>query len=115
MWTWCIGFVALLILALFCWFCAIKRPIVLIHIVAIVVTIAAVVCLIGAFHATPKTETLYKVTIDSNVSYKDFVQYYEVVEVEGEIYTIREISNNNNVPTMPTYIIEPTWDTSAVG
>jgi hypothetical protein len=34
--------------------------------------------------------TEYKVTIDDSVKYVEFTEKYEVVDQEGEIYTVRE-------------------------
>ena len=39
-------------------------------------------------------ETHYKVTISEEVSLKDFYEYYDVVEQDGKIFTIREKDNN---------------------
>jgi hypothetical protein len=35
-------------------------------------------------------ETRYEVTIDDSVNYKEFTEKYEVIEVNGKIYTIVE-------------------------
>jgi hypothetical protein len=44
-----------------------------------------------AIFAVDTTEvTEYKVTIDDSVKYVEFTEKYEVVDQEGEIYTIRE-------------------------
>ena len=37
-----------------------------------------------------KYETLYKVTISDAVSMNDFLEKYEIVKTEGQIYTVRE-------------------------
>lgn len=37
-----------------------------------------------------KLETRYQVTIDDSVSINEFQNKYEIIEVEGKIYTIRE-------------------------
>lgn len=37
-----------------------------------------------------KKETRYDVTIEDSVSYKEFTEKYEVIEVNGKIYTIVE-------------------------
>lgn len=39
-------------------------------------------------------ETHYKVTISEEVSLKDFYEYYDVIEQDGKIFTIREKDNN---------------------
>ena len=59
-------------------------------IMCIVATIVTVVGFITACTIELDRETRYKVTIDHSVSYREFTSYYEVIEVEGEIYTIRE-------------------------
>lgn len=44
-----------------------------------------------AFLAVDTTEvTEYKVTIDDSVKYVEFTEKYEVIDQEGEIYTVRE-------------------------
>lgn len=35
-------------------------------------------------------ETQYKVTVDNSVSMQEFNEYYEIIEQEGKIYTVRE-------------------------
>lgn len=37
-----------------------------------------------------KYETRYQVTIDDSVSMNEFQDKYEIIEVEGKIYTVRE-------------------------
>lgn len=37
--------------------------------------------------------TEYKVTISNEVSMKEFLEHYEIVDSEGKIFTIREINN----------------------
>ena len=47
--------------------------------------------IILALFAVDTTEvTEYKVTIDDSVSYVEFMEKYEVIDQEGEIYTVRE-------------------------
>jgi len=80
--------------------------------ISIVVSVMCLGCFIGAVNVHTTTETLHKVTIDNSVSYREFTYYYEVVDVEGEIYTIREIPP---APTNePENTVDPTWDTNAV-
>ena len=44
-----------------------------------------------AIFAVDTTEVAeYKVTIDDSVSYVEFMEKYEVIDQEGEIYTVRE-------------------------
>lgn len=37
-----------------------------------------------------KYETRYQVTVDDSVSINEFQSKYEIIEVEGKIYTVRE-------------------------
>ena len=37
-----------------------------------------------------KYETHYQVTVDNSVSMNKFQDKYEIIEVEGKIYTVRE-------------------------
>lgn len=37
-----------------------------------------------------KYETRYQVTVDNSVSMNEFQDKYEIIEVEGKIYTVRE-------------------------
>ena len=73
-----------------------------------------VLLLFGAFACTADigTRTVYKVTIDENVSYKEFTRLYKVIEVEGDIYTIVEINQEENSSAT---IIPTTWNPEAVG
>lgn len=49
----------------------------------------------GIFGRIPtKYEPQYKVTISDEVTMTDFLEKYEIVETEGKIYTVREISND---------------------
>lgn len=43
-------------------------------------------CLIPEY----KYETRYQVTVDNSVSMNEFYDKYEIIEVEGKIYTVRE-------------------------
>lgn len=50
--------------------------------------------LVGFVAEEPITyETHYKVTISEEVSLKEFYEYYDVVEQDGKIFTIREKTN----------------------
>lgn len=42
-----------------------------------------------AWTMTWDTETNFKVTIDETVPYKAFTERFEVLDIEGEIYTVR--------------------------
>ena len=54
-------------------------------VICVVLTIVCV-CLIPE----DKYETHYQVTVDNSVSMNEFQNKYEIIEVEGKIYTIRE-------------------------
>lgn len=47
-----------------------------------------IVC--GCLIPEDKYETHYQVTIDDSVSMNEFQDKYEIIEVEGKIYTVRE-------------------------
>ena len=51
-----------------------------------VVLFIVCVCLIPE----DKYETRYQVTVDDSVSINEFQNKYEIIEVEGKIYTVRE-------------------------
>lgn len=44
----------------------------------------------GCLIPEDKYETRYQVTIDDSVSMNEFQDKYEIIEVEGKIYTVRE-------------------------
>lgn len=44
--------------------------------------------LIGGF-APQETETRYQVIVDDSVNFNEFQEYYEIIEVDGKIYTVR--------------------------
>ena len=49
----------------------------------------------GIFGRIPtKYEPQYKVTISDEVTMTEFLEKYEIIETEGKIYTVREISND---------------------
>jgi hypothetical protein len=53
--------------------------------------VSIVTFIILAIFCVDTTEvTEYKVTIDDSVKYVEFTEKYEVVDQEGEIYTVRE-------------------------
>lgn len=56
------------------------------------VIVAIVIFILGAFLIGVDTTevTEYKVIIDDSVSYVEFMEKYEVIDQEGEIYTVRE-------------------------
>ena len=68
---------------------------------ALVGLILIVIGLFGASHITNAMErtsvldyNTYKVTLDETISAKDFLDKYEVLSREGEIFTVREIESD---------------------
>lgn len=55
----------------------------------LIICIALTVTL-GCFIPENKYETHYQVTIDNSVSMNEFQSKYEIIKVEGKIYTIKE-------------------------
>ena len=50
---------------------------------------------VPAWTTLPKeSETRYKVTITDEVKMSDFLSKYEIINTEGKIYTVREITND---------------------
>ena len=63
--------------------------------------ILIIIGLFGASHTTNAMErtsvldyNTYKVTLDETISAKDFLDKYEVISKEGEIFTVREIESD---------------------
>ena len=56
--------------------------------ILVVCVVLFIVC--GCLIPEDKYETRYQVTIDDSVSINEFQNKYEIIEVEGKIYTIRE-------------------------
>ena len=56
--------------------------------ILIICVILAIVC--GCLIPEDKYETRYQVTVDNSVSMNEFQNKYEIIEVEGKIYTVRE-------------------------
>ena len=50
----------------------------------------AVSCILCCVLQRPTGKYEYKVTIDDSVSMNEFQEKYEIIEVEGKIYTIKE-------------------------
>lgn len=48
----------------------------------------SIIC--GCLIPEEKLETRYQVTVDDSVSMNEFQDKYEIIEVEGKIYTVRE-------------------------
>ena len=56
--------------------------------ILVVCVVLFIVC--GCLIPEDKYETHYQVTVDTSVSMNKFQDKYEIIEVEGKIYTIRE-------------------------
>ena len=54
----------------------------------VICVVLTIVC--GCLIPEDKYETRYQVTVDNSVSMNEFQNKYEIIEVEGKIYTIRE-------------------------
>ena len=57
--------------------------------------VLAVLCGIILLAFPEKEIVQYKVTIDETVSFVEFHKKYEIIDQEGEIYTIQEKENND--------------------
>ena len=59
------------------------------------ITFGLVVGLIPAWSTVPNEyETQYKVTISDEVPMNDFLARYEIIDIEGKIYTVRELDHD---------------------
>ena len=54
----------------------------------VICVVLTIVC--GCLIPEDKYETHYQVTVDNSVSMNEFQNKYEIIEVEGKIYTVRE-------------------------
>ena len=54
----------------------------------VICVVLTIVC--GCLIPEDKYETRYQVTIDDSISMNEFQNKYEIIEVEGKIYTVRE-------------------------
>ena len=54
----------------------------------VICVVLTIVC--GCLIPKDKYETRYQATIDNSVSMNEFQNKYEIIEVEGKIYTVRE-------------------------
>lgn len=54
----------------------------------VICVILTIVC--GCLIPEDKYETRYQVTVDDSVSMNEFQDKYEIIEMEGKIYTVRE-------------------------
>ena len=57
---------------------------------AILIICVALSIVCGCLIPEKKYETHYQVTVDDSVSMNEFQNKYEIIEVEGKIYTVRE-------------------------
>lgn len=57
---------------------------------AILIACAALSIICGCLIPKSEYETHYQVTVDNSVSMNEFQNKYEIIEVEGKIYTVRE-------------------------
>ncbi len=57
---------------------------------AILVICVVLFIICGCLVPEDKYETHYQVTVDNSVSMNEFQNKYEIIEVEGKIYTVRE-------------------------
>ena len=48
--------------------------------------------IVGIVHLSEKPYTVYKVTIDDDVSFKEFNEKYEIIKQDGLIYEVKERS-----------------------
>lgn len=56
--------------------------------ILVVCVVLFIVC--GCLIPEDKYETRYQVTVDDSVSMNEFQNKYEIIEVEGKIYTVKE-------------------------
>lgn len=56
--------------------------------ILVICIVLFIVC--GGLIPEDKYETHYQVTVDNSVSMNEFQSKYEIIEVEGKIYTVRE-------------------------
>lgn len=57
---------------------------------AILVLCVALTITFGCLVPKEKYETQYQVTVDDSVSMNEFQNKYEIIKVEGKIYTVRD-------------------------
>lgn len=57
---------------------------------AIFIGLVALTITVGCLIPEKKYETRYQVTTDNSVSMNEFQSKYEIIKVEGKIYTVRE-------------------------
>ena len=59
----------------------------------IIWVICAVIGILIGIFAPRETEDRYQVIIDDSVSFNEFYENYEVLEINGQIYTVRVLTN----------------------
>ena len=71
------------------------------YIPALVGLVLIIIGLFGVSHTTNAMErtsvldyNTYKVTLDETINIKDFLDKYEILSKEGEIFTVREIESD---------------------
>lgn len=57
----------------------------------LVLAISLEMIIIVIFASEPE-HTQYKITISDDVNLVEFLEQYEIIDIEGEIYTIREVT-----------------------
>ena len=57
--------------------------------IGVIMAVAAILALFLAFKM-PATDTMYKITIDDNVTAKELYEQYEIISQEGLIYTVKD-------------------------
>lgn len=57
---------------------------------AILIAFVALTITVGCLIPKKKYETQYQVTVDDSVSMNEFQNKYEIIKVEGKIYTVKE-------------------------
>ena len=63
--------------------------------IAIILAIMTLVGVFGvAYDGTIHTATEYQAVVEDSVSYKELVDRYEIVEVKGKLFTLREKVTN---------------------
>ena len=91
---WALGFCLLGLLICIAGICTIKYDTIqkiLFSVVGVVVA-GIIICLFCSYIKTDEIiDTKYKVTISNEVSMAEFYEKYEVIEKDGEIFTVREV------------------------
>lgn len=87
----CIGIIFLIvgIICLVLLICEQEAPIFIFFSVILILAGVALGTL-GIVHLSDKPYTVYKVTIDDDVSFKEFNEKYEIIKQDGLIYEVKE-------------------------